>query len=184
MSTLNHDRFREVFDAEFKKEEGDPIERLHRAMRASQRDMLEHFPVWMKFNFIANTSYKKEDSEIDWNYVNEMLHKNLAEDDYNCFGRIESKEQFAEEYNKLIDAQLDFAPFRKCVCKQCKDEFTLNFGEIESYQRKGLKLPKRCRYCRKGIEKPKPQPVVVKKVEEEPPMKTAMELALEKAGIK
>ena len=114
----NHDRFRKIFDEEFKKGDGDSVERLHRAMRASQRDMLEHFPVWMKFNFIANTSCEKDDSEIDWNYVNEMLLKNMTDDDYNCFGRIESKEQFLKEYHKLMEAQMGLAPYKKCICKQ------------------------------------------------------------------
>ncbi len=183
MGILTKEQTKEVFDKKFNEGDGDAIKRFQDAMRESSREFIEHFPMWMKFNFIANTTADKTDEEIDWNYVNEMLLKNAEDDDYNCFDRINSKEEFKVEYDKIVSAQFDMHPFRRCTCKTCKEPFTLNFSEIEYYKSKELKLPKRCIYCRKGIEKPKPI-VEVKKAEvPEEPVKTAMQIALEKAGI-
>ena len=42
--------------------------------------------------------------------------------------------------------------YKRCVCKECRREFTITNGEREFYENNGLKLPVRCKECRDRIK--------------------------------
>ena len=131
--------------------------------------------IWMRCNFILNSTQNYKDEEINWEKVNEILHsKSDILYDYNIFSEITSREELLLLRENAICASLGYGPFHKKKCKACGNDFYLNFGEIEFFQNKGLKMPCRCIYCRKGIERPKPITTITPKVESEEPVKTAM----------
>lgn len=159
----------------------------------SCQEFVEGFPVWMKCNVILNSLSlserweRGEDAEyvnsiIAWDEINTFLRKGSVEYDYNLFGEISSLEELADLRDEAVCSSMDeYMPCYKQVCKQCGEEFVLSRKEIDWYLKKNLKVPHRCEYCRKGTKRSEP-PKPVEKVEEEP-IKTAMQLALEAAGI-
>lgn len=160
-------------------------EKVQEIFEQHRRQVLKGFPIWMKCNVLLNSIGKMDKKNINWDYVNEILNDSNDELNYNLFDRIETYEQLLDlaSDSKIAEVPEFGMPYFKKKCKVCNDEFTLTKGEILSYLKKDLKIPCRCYYCRKGIEKPKPikQEAIEKKEE---PIKTAFELAFEKAGIK
>ena len=154
------------------------------------KNTLKGMPVWMKCNFLLNAINQKEEvtidelnQQIDWVKINELLKDSTLDIDYNIFDRISSIEDLEElRVNSTIASVPEMnQPYYIKVCKICGDEFTLTKGEVDWFEKKDLQLPCKCYYCRKKIQKPITQVKVEEKEEE--PMKTAMQLALEKAGI-
>lgn len=149
------------------------------------RKILLDMPVWMKCNYLMNQIAripKELQENINWDKVNEILLNTNLPMDFNIFDRVSSIEELD---NVRGDAILASTPefhmsYLRKTCKKCKNTFTLTLSEINWYEKKGLHIPSRCQYCRKGEERPKP----IAKIEpKEEPMKTSMELAMEKAGI-
>lgn len=154
------------------------------------KNTLKGMPIWMKCNFLLNTIYQKEEvtidelnQQIDWDKINELLKDSTLDIDYNIFDRINSIEELENLRMSSTTASIpEFnEPYYKKVCKTCGDEFTLTVGEVNWFKKKDLQLPCKCYYCRKKIQKPITQVKVEEKEEE--PMKTAMQLALEKVGF-
>lgn len=177
--------FEEKFKEEIKKE-GDPVTVVKNAFDKAGIEYVKTFPVWMRCNYllntIANVPEDKRDN-IKWDFVNEVLSAQTESLDFNIFDEIRSIDDLTQlKLDSTIAEIPEFnAPYFRKKCKCCNEEFTLTRGEINSYFKKGLKVPSRCYYCRKNIERPKP--IVIEKVKEEP-VKTAMQIAMEKAGIK
>lgn len=152
---------------------------------------LKGMPIWMKCNFLLNIIHQKEgvsvdelNQQINWDKINKLLKDSIVDIDYNIFDRINSIEELEELRISATTASIpEFnEPFYKKVCKTCGDEFFLTRGEVDWFEKKDLKLPCKCYYCRKKIQKPI-EVVKVKEEKEEEPIKTAMQLALEKAGL-
>ena len=151
------------------------------------------FPVWMKCNVILNSIPFKQlqeegktlddiSSMIDWDKINTFLKYPSVQYDYNIFDEISSIDELEEVREGAIEASIiEDMPYHKKTCKQCGEDFTLSMGQINWFNKKGLKMPCRCEFCRKGIERPKPVKIVAKTVEE--PVKTSMQIAMEKAGL-
>lgn len=174
-----HERYSRIVKEEMEKE-GDPLTKFQKAQAVAGLDMVKHFPIWMKFNFILN--HITDPNNVNWENVNDILNSNQDEDDFNLFDEINSMDELLDARSRCIEAQVLNLPYNKRICKACKNEFTLSYKEIDFYQSKDLKTPKRCEYCRKGTERPKITEVKSSAVEEPAP-KTAMQIALEKAGI-
>lgn len=144
-------------------------------------------PMWMRLNYFANTFERGgDDTNINWDKVNHFLMLGIDKKKpyYNICGRIHNLKQLRKA---AMDAQMAFIPefdlpFYRRKCKQCGDTFDLTIGEINSYEKKNLKIPCRCYHCRKGINKQTGEHIVPKQKEEEN-VKTAMQIAMEKAGV-
>lgn len=159
---------------------------VHKLFEEATENAMLKMPMWMRLNYFANTVGQTDGKDVNWEKVNRFLMLGIDKKKpyYNICGKIRNVKQLKQA---AVDARLaampDFGmPFYRRKCKQCGDMFELTLGEIESYERKGLHIPGRCRYCRKGIDKHTGEHIIPKKIEEEP-VKTEMQIALEKAGI-
>lgn len=164
----------------------DNFDAVHKLFEEATTNAMLSMPMWMRLNYFANTLVKDDkDTKVDWDKVNSFLMLGIDKKKpyYNIYGKIQSIEQLRKAAS---DAKVAFIPefdmpFYKKRCKQCGNTFTLTLGEINSYENKGLKIPSRCYCCRKGIEKPVEKKIIQKEKEE--PVKTEMQIALEKAGL-
>lgn len=156
------------------------------------RNTLRTMPVWMKCNFLINQisnfiddMNEENDKKINWDVVNEILTDTELDIDFNVFEKIHSIKELEDVRERAIIASVPefHEPYYKKICKKCSETFTLTAGEVNWFNKKGLKIPCKCEYCRKGIEKPKQIIKVENKKEDVEPEKTAMQLALERAGI-
>lgn len=162
---------------------------LRKIFKEVAKETLSEMPVWMKCNYLLNVimkdgvSIEELNKNVNWDEINEILKSSKFDIDYNIFDRISSIEDLEElRVNSTIASVPEMnQPYYRKVCKVCGDEFTLTKGEVDWFEKKDLKLPCKCYYCRKKIQKPITQ--VKKEEKEEEPMKTAMQLALEKVGI-
>lgn len=71
------------------------------------------------------------------------------------------------------------------TCKDCGKVFYMSKSEVDFFAKKELMLPKRCSACRdkkKGIVKVVPK-VTSKQTTAQQPVKSAMAIAMKKAGI-
>ena len=110
-------------------------------------------PLWMRLNVFANKLSKVvsdgiTDDQINWDYVNEMCTKNLDIFDYNMYRTVKTVEEFMEQRSIVIGASLGITAWHKHKCKDCGEEFYMDFNEVHFFQEKGLNLPKRCKVCR------------------------------------
>lgn len=181
---MHNDIFEKTFNEEMSKNEQD-ANSVKEALSKASLEFVKTFPVWMRCNYLLNqisVMSDKEKQNIKWDLINEILNYQNDNFDFNYFDTIDSVDKLLELRGLATTAEIqEFnEPYLKRKCKQCGEEFTLTRGEIDSYLNKSLKVPCRCYYCRKNIEKPKP---IIKKEEKEEPVKTAMEIALEKAGL-
>ena len=110
-------------------------------------------PLWMRLNVFANKLSKAvsdgvTDDQINWDYINEMCTKDLDIFDYNMYHAVKTVDEFIEQRSIVIEASLGIIAWHKHKCKDCGEEFYMDFNEVDFYQRKGLNLPKRCKACR------------------------------------
>lgn len=122
-------------------------------LREIEEETIRKMPLWMRLNFYANRlgraindGHKEED--IKWDYINEMLTKDLNIFDYNMFKPVHSIEEFSELRFDVISASEGIGPWHKHECKDCGKEFYMQHSEVQFYQDKELNLPKRCKECR------------------------------------
>lgn len=114
---------------------------------------IKKMPLWMRLNYYGNKIGKAisdghEDKDIKWDYINEMLTKDLSIFDYNMFEPVHSWEEFCNLRFDVIAASEGVGPWHKHKCKDCGKEFYMQHNEVVFYQEKGLNLPKRCKECR------------------------------------
>jgi hypothetical protein len=88
------------------------------------------------------------DEDFKWDYINEMLTKDLSVFDYNMFEPVYSIEEFSNLRFDVIAASEGIGPWHKHKCKDCGEEFYMTYKEVHFYEEKGLNLPKRCKTCR------------------------------------
>ena len=86
------------------------------------------------YDFIRVTKEQKAEAEKNLNELYEDL-KQLNEMVKNLAGQIHESKQIT---------------YQSLRCKECGNTFELSNGEVESFKKKGLSLPKRCPYCRKN----------------------------------
>lgn len=68
-----------------------------------------------------------------------------------CGREITQKSYIVNKYNigrQTLHKECRDKIFKKFFCKSCGNPFSITFGEKESFERKGLELPKRCKDCR------------------------------------
>lgn len=161
---------------------------------ASQK-ALEELPIWMKCNIILKdlrdhfieTNEDLDENQLKW--INKILKhpcKYNNEFDFNIFDEIHNLDELKELQDASNAAEYDIGPKRKEICKKCGNAFYLTKGELDWYFSRNLNVPKKCQYCRKGIERPVmiyPENENFYESIEEEPVKTEMQIALEKAGM-
>ena len=164
--------------------ETDEVKKVREAMTAMNKEILIGFPLELRIRSILGMISRMEDkSNLNYDSINEIIHANIGEYDYNILPEVHTVEEIENILWDIGNSIFMNTNYRKCTCKKCKDDFYLTFGEVEFYQRKEFKMPKMCPYCKKGIEKPKK--VEIKKEEPviEEKLPTAMEIAMKKAGL-
>lgn len=162
----------------------DPVVQCREGMAAMNKEILKSFPLELRIRSMLGMIANMEDkNNINFEVVNEILHANIGEYDFNILPEVSTIEELENILWDIGNAIFMNTNYRKCTCKKCKDDFYLSFGEVEFYQRKEFKMPKMCPYCKKGIEKPKPKKDIEVKEEVEEHIPTAMEIALKKAGL-
>lgn len=95
------------------------------------------------------TIHNIPDDHVDWDHINDLI-KN-CEDYSNCYNiidpvfhsRDEMEVYITQEFLAVCDHK--FTPYRKGICKDCKEEFTMTLGELDFYLQKKLNIPKRCK---------------------------------------
>lgn len=118
-----------------------------------EENTIRKMPLWMRLNFYGNKLGRAindghEDKDIKWDYINEMLTKDLSIFDYNMFESVRSWEEFCNLRFDVIAASEGVGPWHKHKCKDCGKEFYMQHNEVQFYKEKGLSLPKRCKECR------------------------------------
>jgi len=171
------------------------IEEAKKILADASQEVLVTLPVWMKCNIILKDlkdHFIEDDSDVPEGFrfdkVNEILKHPCKNDeyDYNIFDEINSVQELKDLQDTSNAAEYDIGPKRKEICKKCGHPFYLTKGELDWYFARELKIPKTCQYCRKGIKRPEmiyPENTNFNESLEEEPVKTEMQIALEKAGI-
>ncbi len=118
-----------------------------------EENTIKKMPLWMRLNFYGNKLGRAindghEDKDIKWDYINEMLTKDLSVFDYNMFKPVHSWEEFCNLRFDVIVASEGIGPWHKHKCKDCGNEFFMDYSEVHFFEKKGLNLPKRCKECR------------------------------------
>lgn len=168
---------------------------LHEFFEDALHSAFRQMPIWARLNYFAHSIGNASDKAVNWNKVNDalMFEIDKTKPYYNIYGRLSSAKQVREA---AVEAKMAFMPelerpFFRRKCKQCGEDFELTLGEINSYEKKGLHIPGRCYYCRKGIDRNTGNPILSGEVsldgerlgKKEDSEKTAMQIAMEKAGI-
>ena len=175
--------FSETFKKVFDETSGDGLTKFNAANKEATISLVKSWPVWMRCNFLLNSiSDTKNQSDVNWTFINEVLNFQNDNYDFNLFEKVESIEDLkCVRDDAIVSETPEFnLPYFKKKCKQCGDNFILTRGEIDYFLDKKLNVPNRCKCCRKGIKKEKPKAMENINISSE---KTAMQLAFEKAGI-
>ena len=141
-------------NTEITKEEWEETNRkVSEMMREIQIETLKKFPLWMRMNWFTNQMNKAlldkhDESEINWDFINEMCTNNLDQFDYNMYESVDTIERFKYQRFDVIAASEGVGPWHKHKCKDCGQEFYMTYKEVHFYKDKGLSLPKRCKECR------------------------------------
>jgi hypothetical protein len=144
-------------------------------------DMLKDAPIWMRLTFLCNCTHNNNDDQIDWEKVNKILEDNASIYDFSAYEKITTRLQLHEARINCIASDYGLGAWYKATCKTCGEEFYMTKGEVKFFEKNNLQLPKRCQACRKGEKKAKITNKILPIIEEE---KTAIQIAMEKAGVK
>lgn len=151
-------KFKETFDKEYKaliaNKEVDPVNAFRLANAKATRESLKCLPLMLRLNYLINSFIGKDnensDEIIDWNLVNEIITTNIEEFDYQSIHKVNSYEELKNLRIEIEFAYADLQPWRTSKCKDCHEDFHMNFSEVLYFAEKGMKLPKRCPACRKA----------------------------------
>lgn len=171
------------------------INEAKKILSEASQEVLKELPIWMKCNVILKdlrdhfieTNEDLDENQLNW--INKILKhpcKNHNEFDFNIFDEIHNLDELKDLQDASNAAEYDIGPKRKEICKRCGNAFYLTKGELDWYFSRDLNVPKKCPYCRKGIERPVmiyPENKNFYESIEEEPVKTEMQIALEKAGV-
>lgn len=118
-----------------------------------EENTIRKFPLWMRMNYYSNKLSKAineghTDKDVKWDYINEMLTKDLSIFDYNMFESVHSFEEFSILRFDIISASEGVGSWHKHKCKDCGKDFYMTHKEVMFYRDKELQLPKRCKECR------------------------------------
>lgn len=150
-------KFKETFDVEYKaliESKEEPIVAFRLANIKATRESLKCLPLVFRLNYLMNSFIGKEnenaDELIDWDLVNEIITTNIEEFDYQFGRKVNSYEELKNLRIEVDLAYSDLQHWRASKCKDCHEDFNMNFGEVLYFVEKGMKLPKRCPACRKA----------------------------------
>lgn len=147
--------FQENYD-KFKTDESiDPMTAFRKANLEATKESLKELPLFMRLNYILNNLYRNENNEIiegmiDWKNINDILTKNVDDTDYQFIKEVKSVKEITQLKLDIEFAMADLQPWKISKCKDCHEEFHMNFSEVMYFLEKGMKLPKRCPECRKA----------------------------------
>ena len=109
-------------------------------------------PLFIKLSFFLNciTGSIIREEDLDWGTINRVLSERIQYD-YNIDvpEKFSSIEQLHELRTRIFMAINDLYPYYMDICKDCAQVYYLNYGELDSYIKKNLNVPKRCELCRK-----------------------------------
>lgn len=176
------------------KEKEETIKEARKIIRNASLKAIENLPVSLRCSVILadlrnhNLNENDDLDETQLKEINRILKIPYKYDkyDYNIFDEIHNIKELNELFEMSNYADFGIYPKYRETCKKCGDMFYLNIHEINWYLNKKLKIPKTCEYCRKGLERPtkiEPKNKISNESLEEEPVKTEMQIALEKAGI-
>lgn len=174
-----------------KKEKVETIKEARQLLRNTSIDILKKMPISMKSAIILSDLNKNNVEKLDEKQlkeINEILKHPCEGDvyDFNIFDEIRNIKDLEELFEKSNYADMGIYPKYKQTCKKCGHTFYLNNTEIKWYLIKNLNIPKKCEFCRKGLKRPDKIESKSKISNEslgEEPVKTEMQIALEKAGM-
>lgn len=188
------DRIREIPDTDISTND-----RAGMIIRAMQEDALRRMSMFMRVRFILGSIVRNdknlEDSDINWDKINEVLHYPTSDKDYNIIPeKVSSVQQLIDINDGINMASIDLGSWQVHKCKDCGGVFYLTYGEVMFYKNHDLAIPKRCSDCRHSRRqssseakralgkdnKPRVEPPQPRKDYSE----TAMEAAFRKAGYK
>ena len=127
--------------------------KVQEMFREIEEETIRKIPLWIRMNFYGNKLGKAindghKDEDVKWDYINEILTKDLSVFDYNMFKPVHSFEEFSNLRFDVIAASEGIGPWHKHKCKDCGKDFYMLHNEVMFYQDKQLSLPKRCKECR------------------------------------
>lgn len=114
---------------------------------------LKKFPLWMRMNWFSNQMNKAildkhEETEFNWDFINEMCTNDLGQFDCNMYEPVQTVEEFEKQRFDIIAASEGIGVWQKHKCKDCGNEFYMDYSEVHFFEKKDLNLPKRCHECR------------------------------------
>lgn len=146
--------FKTTFDTVYQKlkDEKDPVTAFQLANKIATKESLKYLPVVMRVNYLLNTTFNNDiaDESIDWKTVNEILTSNIEDVDYNSVKEVNSFEELKQLKISIECAMADLEPWITRKCKDCDENFSMFFSEIDYFVSRDLHLPKRCSKCRKS----------------------------------
>lgn len=128
-------------------------QKVSEMMREIQIDALKKLPLWLRMNWFAHQMNKTlldkhEETEFNWDFINEMCTNDLGQFDYNMYEPVQTVEEFENQRFNVIAASEGIGHWHKHKCKDCGKEFYMDYSEVHFFEKKGLNLPKRCKECR------------------------------------
>ena len=154
--------FTETFKEKYKEllESGtDAMTAFSKANAYASLEALKQLPLLFRLNYLLNTLVPKNDENeenkveaIDWELVNKILNANLGEFEYRPDKKrtVNSMDELKQYRVDVELAMNEIQPWIVKKCKDCKNSFSMNFGEVEYFSRKNMSIPKRCPVCRKA----------------------------------
>lgn len=113
----------------------------------------KRLPLWARLNYmriqISNALNDGcAEGDINWEYINKLCSEDLDVFDCNMYKPVDNVEDFDIQRNDIIAASCGLGAWHKHICKDCGNEFYMDYKEVCFYKDKGLQLPKRCKKCR------------------------------------
>lgn len=113
----------------------------------------KRLPLWARLNYmrvqISNALNNGcSEGDINWEYINKLCAEDLDVFDCNMYKPVDNIEDFDIQRNDIIAASCGLGAWHKHICKDCGNEFYMDYKEVCFYKDKELQLPKRCKKCR------------------------------------
>jgi len=143
-----------TFDQCMKEASGieDPVKRVNTAMANYTLEILKTMPLENRCIYVLNKLNKAfmdkiDESQINWDKINEILFSSPLENDYNLCESVHTAEEVSHLLMSIRESYILGGPWYKKTCKTCGEEFYLTKDEITYFVTKGLHVPKRCKNC-------------------------------------
>lgn len=113
-------------------------------------DAVKSFPFMIRIRSVIANSSGVADDGLNWKRINDILFFDKEIHLYNAISEVKDKKDLERILSDTSMATIGLQiAWHKEACKDCGEEFFMDYGEVEFYKSKGYTMPKRCPECRK-----------------------------------